>query len=95
MEEVKILIVEDENVVARDIQSRLKHLGYTVLGMAASGQTALEKAAEMQPDLVLMDIVLKGDMDGVQTAQQIRERFNIPVVSGIQETGFIIGEHSA
>ena len=76
----KILIVEDERVVAMDIQNRLKDLGYFVCGSASSGEDAVKKTSELQPDLVLMDIVLKGDMDGIDAAGQIRERFNIPVV---------------
>ena len=80
MPKEKILIVEDERVVAMDIQNRLKDLGYSVCGLASSGEDAVKKASELQPDLVLMDIVLKGKMDGIDAAGQIRERFNIPVV---------------
>jgi len=80
MPKEKILIVEDERVVARDIQNRLKNLGYSVCGSASSGEDAVKKTSELQPDLVLMDIVLKGEMDGIDAAGQIRERFNIPVV---------------
>ncbi len=75
-----ILVVEDEIIIARDIQDTLKSLGYAVPAITSSGKEALEKAAEMYPDLVLMDIRLKGDMDGVEAAQQIRARFDIPVV---------------
>jgi signal transduction histidine kinase/DNA-binding response OmpR family regulator len=80
MPKEKILIVEDERVVAMDIQNRLKVLGYSVCGSASSGKDAVKKASELQPDLILMDIVLKGDLDGIDAAGQIRERFNIPVV---------------
>ena len=80
MPKKKILIVEDERIVAMDIQNRLIDLGYSVCGSASSGEDAVKKASELQPDLVLMDIVLKGDMDGIDAAGQIRERFNIPVV---------------
>ena len=80
MPKEKILIVEDERVVARDIQNRLKNLGYSVCGSASSGEDAVKKASELQPDLVLMDIVLKGEMDGIDAAGQIREHFKIPVV---------------
>jgi len=80
MPKEKILIVEDERVVAMDIQNRLKDLGYSVCGLASSGEEAVKKASEIQPDLILMDIVLKGRMDGIDAARQIRERFNIPVV---------------
>ncbi len=76
----KIMIVEDERIVAMDIKSSLESLGYTVSAIASSGEAALKKVVETQPDLVLMDINLKGDMDGVQTAEQIRIHFSIPVI---------------
>lgn len=76
----KILVVEDQNIVALDIQNRLKSLNYIVTGTASSGAGAVKKAEETQPDLVLMDIMLKGDMDGVEAAEEIRYRFGIPVV---------------
>ncbi|HEX3036850.1 MAG TPA: response regulator [Thermodesulfobacteriota bacterium] len=75
-----ILIVEDEGLVARNIRNRLKKLGYEVAALVSSGEEAICKVEEMQPDLVLMDIVLEGDMDGVEAAKQICSRFNIPVV---------------
>ncbi len=80
MANARILVVEDEAIVAKDVQSRLEGLGYAVIGIAASGEQAVSKAMETQPDLVLMDIRLKGQMDGVEAAGQIRDRFNIPVV---------------
>ncbi len=80
MVKARILVVEDESIVALDIQSRLKNLGYTVSAIASSGEEAIHKVAETQPDLVLMDIKLKGQMDGVKTAEQIRARFDVPVV---------------
>ncbi len=76
----KILVVEDEFMVAKYLQFRLPKLGYNVAGVVSSGEAALEKAAETQPDLILMDINLKGKMDGVEAAAQIRTLFNIPVV---------------
>ena len=76
----KILIVEDEAIVALHEEENLKNMGYTVVGKASSGEEAIRKAEETQPDLVLMDIVLKGEMDGIETAGQITTRFNIPVV---------------
>jgi len=75
-----IFIVEDERIVAEDIQSRLKHLGYRVVGAISSGETAIQKAGEIRPDLVLMDIRLAGPMDGIEAAESIRVRFDIPVV---------------
>jgi len=76
----QILVVEDENIVAKDIEHRLKALGYHVPALASSGEEALKRAQETSPDLVLMDIRLKGAMDGVETAEELRRRFNIPVV---------------
>ena len=76
----QILVVEDEIVVAENIQSHLKGLGYGVPGMAVSGEEAIEKVGAISPDLVLMDIKLAGDMDGIEAAEQIRSRFNVPVV---------------
>ncbi|MBD2257881.1 ATP-binding protein [Pseudanabaena sp. FACHB-2040] len=76
----KILVVEDERVVARDIEKRLKNLGYQVPASVASGEAALIKVAELQPDLVLMDIQLRGALDGIATAEQIRADFDIPVI---------------
>lgn len=77
---ISILVVEDESIVARDIQSRLKKLGYTVTGIASSGEEAIKKAAEKNPDLVLMDIRLKGKIDGVEAAKEIHDRFKVPVI---------------
>lgn len=76
----RILVVEDERVVARDIEKRLKKLGYSVPASVASGAEALQKVVEFQPDLVLMDIQLKGSLDGIATAEQIRTDFDIPVI---------------
>ncbi len=75
-----ILIVEDEGIVAADIERSLRALGYRVRGSVPSAEEALDKVAEVQPELVLMDIVLAGPMDGVAAADAIRERFNIPVI---------------
>jgi len=80
MSPTRVLVVEDENVIAMDLRTRLTHLGYVVPAVAASGAAALQKIEELGPDAVLMDIVLKGDMDGVQAAEQIRERFGLPVI---------------
>jgi len=76
----KILVVEDENIVAKDIQNTLKSLGYVVTGIVATGEDAIQKAGETRPDLVLMDIMLKGYQDGVEAAQHILARYNIPVI---------------
>jgi PAS domain S-box-containing protein len=80
MSHATILIVEDEPIVAKDIQCTLARLGYRAPATATSGEEALRKAAEIRPDLVLMDIVLKGPMDGVDTARELRARYAVPVV---------------
>ena len=76
----RILVVEDEIVVAMDIQDLLKNLGYDAPVTAPSGEEAIKRTEEIKPDLVLMDIVLRGDMDGIEAADYIRTRFDIPVV---------------
>ncbi len=76
----RILVVEDEGIVAQEISSRLKHLGYEVICDIATGDEAVKKATEDRPDLVLMDIMLKGEMDGVEAAGLIRSRLGIPVI---------------
>lgn len=76
----KILVVEDEAIVAEDIAKTLKDLGYAVPSVVASSDKALEKVETDHPDLVLMDILLKGKKDGVQTADMIRHQYKIPVV---------------
>jgi PAS domain S-box-containing protein len=80
MTNAQILIVEDEIIIAENIRARLNSLGYAVSAIVFSGEEAIQKAAETRPDLVLMDIKLEGDMDGVEAAEQIRARFDIPVV---------------
>ena len=80
MSKVKILVVEDENIVAKDIQSRLERLQYEVCGVVASGEEAIRQAKTTQPDLVLMDIMLRGKMDGIETAEHIRECVDAPVI---------------
>ena len=75
-----ILVVEDENVVAMDLVSNLEKLHYPVVGVAATGEDAVRLAGSNSPGLILMDINLRGDMDGIRAAQQIHERFFIPVV---------------
>jgi two-component system, sensor histidine kinase PdtaS len=76
----KIIIVEDEELVAQDIKLILEDLGYHVPAITPSGEEALIKIEEHCPDSVLMDIMLEGEMDGIETAQKISERYDIPVV---------------
>ncbi len=80
MNRAQILVVEDDNIVVMELRDRLQSLGYNVAGVASSGQGAVDKAAIAQPDLVLMDIRLKGDMDGIQAAGKILEHLDIPVI---------------
>ncbi|HEY9708725.1 MAG TPA: response regulator, partial [Oculatellaceae cyanobacterium] len=76
----RILVVEDESVAAWYLQEALENLGHQVVANAVSGEEALEEVDQTQPDLVLMDIRIQGDIDGIGVAQQIRSRFDIPVV---------------
>jgi len=80
MQKAKILIVEDERIVASDLSNRIERLGYSVVGMASTGEEAIETASSTQPDLVLMDITLQGKIDGVEASDQIRRLYEIPVV---------------
>lgn len=75
-----VLIVEDELLVAHDLARRLTRLGYRVVGVAATGGEAVHQAVTLRPDVVLMDIHLRGAMDGVEAAQAIRARAPIPIV---------------
>jgi PAS domain S-box-containing protein len=77
MQPPTILIVEDEVIVARDLQERLTAIGYSVPAIAASGPEGLRIVELVRPDLMLMDIRLKGQMDGIETAEQIRDRFGV------------------
>ncbi len=76
----QILIVEDDAIIAMDIENQLKSLGYGVTAKVAHGEDAIKEIKENAPDLVLMDIVLKGEMDGIEGADKIRSQFDIPVV---------------
>ena len=80
MKPTRILIVEDEVIVALDIQDRLADLGYEVTGVADRGSEALTLVESGRPDLVLMDIRIKGDQDGITVAEEIRQRWHIPVI---------------
>ncbi len=80
MVQTRILVVEDEVIVADDIRRSLQNMGYDVTSIASSGEIAIKKVEENTPDLVLMDIMLQGKMDGIEAASQIKSRFDIPVV---------------
>jgi len=87
----KILIVEDEIIIAIDLKIRLEDLGYYVPGIAVNGRDAIKKTGEKNPDIILMDILLNEDKDGIQVAQQIRNQYNIPIIylTGSQNDGLI------
>lgn len=80
MSKINVIIVEDESIVAKDIQHSLKKLGYNVLGICSTGEDAIKSVEELGPDIVLMDIMLKGSMNGIEAAAKIRETNNIPVI---------------
>jgi CheY-like chemotaxis protein len=80
MNRAKILIVEDDREVAKSLEMRLKKMGFSVVGREDTAETAITKADELGPDIVLMDIELAGKMDGIQAADQIREKYHIPVI---------------
>ena len=76
----RILIVEDQRLIAADLENTLKKLGYVVVGNVASGEDAISESDQVRPELVLMDVRLRGEMDGIHAAEVIRDRFNLPVV---------------
>ncbi len=76
----RILVVEDEIIIAEDLQRKLKKMGYDVPLIVSSGEEAIRKTQENIPDLILMDIVIHGEMDGIETAGKIHSIFDIPVV---------------
>ncbi len=75
-----ILVVEDEVLVARDIQSRLSRMGYDVVGIASKGREAISKALDLRPNLILMDINLRDEIDGVEAAAEIRRQYRVPII---------------
>ena len=77
---IKVMVVEDEYIIALDLKDRLTRLGYNVPTIATSGREAVKLAKKDKPDLILMDIMLRGEIDGVQAAKSIREKFDIPVL---------------
>ena len=80
VEPKRILIVEDEGIIATDLRAKLKRLGYDVLGMVSSGEEALEQIRTLKPDLVLMDLGLKGAWDGIETAKRVHAESDTPIV---------------
>ena len=80
MPKVNILVVEDESIVSKDIQHSLKKLGYNVIGASSTAEKAVDMAESLHPDIILMDIMLKGEMNGIEAAEIIRKRFSIPII---------------
>ncbi len=83
----RILIVEDDEIIQLDLRLNLQDLQYTVVGTVASGEEAVSKAAELQPDLVLMDIRLRGELDGIEAARRIQSKQEVPVVYLTAQSG--------
>ena len=79
MEKARILIVEDEAIIAMEMENQLQGLGYEVTSIVDTGENAIKKAEEDKPDLMLMDIRIKGEMDGIAAAEAIRSQFGILV----------------
>jgi CheY-like chemotaxis protein len=80
MATAKILVVEDEFIIAKALQESLTEMGYEVIDPVATGERAVDVATRLKPDVVLMDIQLEGQMDGIQAAQRIQNALGIPVV---------------
>lgn len=78
--QAKVLVVEDEAITALDIKGLLERMGFEVVSTASSGMEAVQKAGDLKPDLILMDITLKGEIDGIEATKKIMELFNIPVI---------------
>jgi len=77
---VQVMVVEDDAIISEDVQRNLKKLGYSVVGAFTTGEDALAQVESLHPDVVLMDIVLHGRMNGIDAASRIHNRFHVPVV---------------
>jgi two-component system, response regulator PdtaR len=80
MDDSKILIVEDEYIIATDLKQRLEYMGHEIVGIEVEGKAAIKKTMETKPDLILMDITLKGELDGIETAEQIQNIYDVPFI---------------
>ena len=76
----KILVVEDEVVIAMRLKQMLTKMGYNVIGVSYSGEDALEKVRSLRPEIILMDIILSGKLDGIAVAEIVKSEINIPVI---------------
>jgi AmiR/NasT family two-component response regulator len=83
---VRILVVEDQRIIALDLATTINRIGHEVVGIETKGERAVDAAESLRPDLIFMDISLAGEIDGIEAARIINERFNIPVV-------YISGNH--
>lgn len=79
-QKIKVLIVEDEPLVAEDLRIKLDYHGYEVVGIVNNGSAAISSVAQLSPDLVIMDIILGGGMDGIQAAETIRDHYGTPII---------------
>jgi CheY-like chemotaxis protein len=84
----RILVVEDDQIIQLDLRLSLKQLGYEVVGAVSSGEEAITKAAQLQPDLILMDIRLRGAVDGIEAASRIQSAHNLPVLYLSAQSGY-------
>lgn len=80
MKNIKILIVEDELIIAKDIEVTLLNLGYLVSGIVTSGEDSVSHVETYKPDIVIMDIMLQGEIDGIEAAEKIHNQFSTPVI---------------
>ena len=80
METKRIMIVEDENIIALDIKKSVKGFGYPVVMVVPSGEEAIEEAEKIHPDLILMDIVLKGKINGLEAGREIWKHYKVPII---------------
>ncbi|OQX94473.1 hypothetical protein B6I21_09415 [candidate division KSB1 bacterium 4572_119] len=92
MKPANILIVEDETIVGMDLKLKLQSRGYNVLETASTGQEAIEISNKYNPDLILMDIILDGNIDGIEAASQISTRQQIPIIYITGNSDFVIDE---
>ena len=76
----RILIVEDESIIAEDLKRQIINFGYEVIGMVTSGEAALKITKEKKPDLIFMDIVIEGEINGIQAASRIHKKYRIPII---------------
>jgi len=80
MDDSKILIVEDEYIIATDLKQRLEYMGHEIVGIEGEGKAAIKKTIETKPDLILVDITLKGELDGIETVEQIQNIYDVPFI---------------